>query len=326
MSGKILLDRQPFAVLVLSDGSTWNISAGNERTSSLVSCLAATMQLGPMTELGDPSTMGGTEQASGAPVSCLRVVVEEAVGDQLRKQGAPRIHTADKIVGSKSGSSEPSVLNSRRALPAECKKNITCILEPAEDDNAFVAQLAQVSLVIAQSSQDRGGLLLHGALAERDGYGVILAGPGGAGKTTASQRLAPPWRSLCDDTTLVVRDKQGSYWGHPWPTWTSFMSGGAGGTWDVKYAVPLRGIFFLEQAQKKQCELVGVAQAVCLLTKSAEQVSWRMTRDMEMNQVRELRLQRFENICALAQEVPAGILRLSRNGPFWEAMEQALNM
>ena len=34
----------------------------------------------------------------------------------------------------------------------------------------------------------------------------------------------PPWRSLCDDATLVVRDASGRYWAHPWPTWSRFYT------------------------------------------------------------------------------------------------------
>ena len=51
----------------------------------------------------------------------------------------------------------------------------------------------------ARDAQTRGEVLLHGALAEKDGIGVILAAPGGTGKTTASDRLLAPWRSRCDE-------------------------------------------------------------------------------------------------------------------------------
>ena len=102
---------------------------------------------------------------------------------------------------------------------------------------------------------------MHGALAEENGIGVILAAPGGTGKTTASDRLPAPWRSLCDDTTLVVRDSQGKYWGHPWPTWSRFLEGGPGGTWEVQEAVPLRGVFFLSQAPEDLTEPLGPGHA-----------------------------------------------------------------
>lgn len=83
--------------------------------------------------------------------------------------------------------------------------------------------------VIVLDVENRGGLLLHGALAECKRQGVILAGPGTVGKTTASRRLRLPWHSLSDDATLVVRDRAGRFGAHPWPTWSRFMFGGSWG-------------------------------------------------------------------------------------------------
>jgi len=182
-----------------------------------------------------------------------------------------------------------------------------------------------LSLIIAQHSQARGGVLLHGALVEKEGHGVILAGPGDVGKTTACRRLPSDWRSLCDDTTLVVCDNQGRYWGHPWPTWSNFMLGGSSGSWDVQHAVQLKSVLFLEKAGEEQILPLGTAQAICLLTQSAEQVSRLMSRWTEKDEARLFRLQRFENICSLAQAVPSYVLRLSRNGTFWQEIEQALS-
>ena len=179
-------------------------------------------------------------------------------------------------------------------------------------------------MIIAQQSQARGGVLIHGALLEKEGYGVILAGPGDAGKTTACRRLPSDWHSLCDDTTLVVCDNQGRYWGHPWPTWSNFMLGGSDGSWDVQRAVQLKSVLFLEKAGEEQILSLGTAQAICLLTESAEQVSRLMSRGMEKDEARLLRLQRFENICCLAQAVPSYILRLSRHSNFWQDVEEVL--
>ena len=81
-----------------------------------------------------------------------------------------------------------------------------CILSPCEKWGGPHVNLLRLSLIFAREAQARGGALIHGALAERNGHGVILAAPGGTGKTTASNRLPAPWRSLCDDATLVVRD------------------------------------------------------------------------------------------------------------------------
>ncbi len=153
---------------------------------------------------------------------------------------------------------------------------------------------------------------------------MILAAPGGTGKTTASGRLPAPWRSLCDDTTLVVRDSRGNYWAHPWPTWSRFLGGGAVGTWDVQTAVPLKGVFFLSQAAEDRVESLGPGHAVSLLVECAGQASQLMARGLSKEATRALHLERFDNLCALARAVPAHALRISLTGAFWQVIEQTL--
>jgi SynChlorMet cassette protein ScmC len=154
---------------------------------------------------------------------------------------------------------------------------------------------------------------------------VILAAPGGTGKTTASNRLPAPWRSLCDDTTLVVRDPQGNYQAHPWPTWSRFLDGGPGGTWDVQSAVPLKGIFFLVRAVEDRVERVGPGQAVGLLMECVRQASTLTPRGgLFKEEIRALHLEWFDNLCVLARVIPVHTLHISLIGAFWQEIEQAL--
>lgn len=200
---------------------------------------------------------------------------------------------------------------------------VYCVLA-ARDSETLFAHLLELSLVVARDAETRGALLLHGALAERNGIGVILAAPGGTGKSTASERLLPPWRSLCDDTTLVVRDGGGNYWAHPWPTWSRFVTGGPGGTWNVPCAVKLQAVFFLSQSEIDQAGRTGSGRAATWLIESAQQVGHPMTRGMPMDQVCALHLERFDNACALARAVPAHLLHLSLTGAFWLEIERVL--
>ncbi len=278
--------------MVLADGNTWGIVPGDEIAAAIVSRLAEAMQL------------------RSQDASAYRLLVLTDGNGVL----AHSTHVKYGLHGS-----VPWTL-----LPSEDDHTFTVICFPARDDDMLANQLVQLSLVIARQAQGRGGVLLHGALAEREGWGVILAGPGGAGKTTASQRFPAPWRSLSDDATLVVRDGNGTYWAHPWPTWSNLMSGGLGGTWEVNHAVPLKGIFFLVQAQHDGAEPIGAGESVCLLVESAEQASWSMSHDLGGEEKRAIHLQRFENICALTRTIPCFYLRLSLTGPFWREIERAV--
>ena len=103
------------------------------------------------------------------------------------------------------------------------------------------------------------------------------------------------------------------------------MFNGPGGTWNVQHAIPLKGIFFLEQAHEDALEPLGIAQSVCLLNESAEQAHCLISIHSEKNEMREIRLLRFDNICALAKAIPSYVLRLGRDGAFWQEIERSLN-
>jgi len=185
----------------------------------------------------------------------------------------------------------------------------------------------QIMKIIHRDVLARNGLFLHGALAEKNGFGVILAGPSGVGKTTASVRLSGPWHSLSDDITLVVCDDQGRYWGHPWPTWSFFWeSVNSGRKWDVSYAVPLKGLFFLAQSREDRAERIGAGQAVGMLLETAQQASSGRLDDKSLEgDLTAMNLQLFNNACIMAKSMRSFILNVSLDGQFWKEMDLALN-
>jgi len=293
MQPQFLSREEEFADLTLADGSTWGIVAGDDMAAAICSRLAEAMQLRP----------------HHAPAYWLLVLTDG--------HGA---YTIPAYVDRGSTLATPGTV-----LPPNDDNTFACIVSPARNNDMLAHQLHQLSLVIARQAQTRGGFLLHGALAERDGWGVILAGPGRVGKTTASRRLPSSWCSSSDDTTLVVCDEKGAYWAHPWPTWSNFMSDGPGGTWDVNHAVPLKAIFFLKQAHQDRVEPVATGQSVCLLVELAEHTSWSMSHRLTKDERRAIRLQRFENICTLVTMVSCYYLHLSLEGFFWEEIERVIN-
>jgi len=293
--------------LVLADGSRWIIAAGNEEAASIISQLCDAMQLRvmslssslPQTTFGIGRT-GAVEPLNHGIVRHLLILV-----DAHNPKASPAI--------------------SHSPLSFEDNGFVVCVLHSFTPNNGLFIQLVELSLIFAHYAQTLGGVLLHGALVEKDGIGVILAAPGGTGKTTASERLPAPWRSLSDDATLVVRDSQGNYLAHPWPTWSRFLNGGQGGRWDVQSNVPVKGIFFLSRAVEDRAESIGPGQAVSLLVESAGQTTQLMTRGLSKKETRALHLERFNNICALAQVVPTHMLHISLTGAFWQEIEQMLD-
>jgi SynChlorMet cassette protein ScmC len=170
-----------------------------------------------------------------------------------------------------------------------------------------------------------GGLPFHAALVTKNGSGLLLAGPGDRGKSTCAARIPRPWEALCDDEAMIVREKNGQYAVHPFPTWSDHMSGRSHKTWDVQRYVPLRAIFFLEQSEDDKIVEISKSQAATRSYRAAEQVSGQNWRGLDPAEVREFRNKLFENACNLIKEVPAYVLRVSLAGRFWEEMEKVLS-
>ena len=173
-------------------------------------------------------------------------------------------------------------------------------------------------------SMCRGGLPFHAAFLEHQGLGVILAAPGETGKSTCSRRVPPPWRAVCDDEILAVLSPQGRFLAHPFPTWTDYLWERAENTWKVEDALPLAGIFFLEQAPEDDFLPLEGAQAALAVMGAAEQIMARFVKRCDNGDAREIRRIMFANACEIAKQMPAFRLRVSLTGRFWEKIEAAL--
>jgi SynChlorMet cassette protein ScmC len=292
--------------LKLADGIHWSISAGDRQAASVVSQFGGAMQLSLLESSASPvSADYKTEKPLPDPCS------DEAFWHRLlvlfdgehSRTFLPRLYPLKSF---------------------EDHGVLVCPLCHWDSESERFFNLVQLSLVLARMVQACGGILLHGALAEWNGQGVILAAPGGTGKTTASNRLPAPWRSLSDDLTLIVRDSQKNYWAHPWPTWSLFLWGGSGGEWNVQKAVPLSEIFFLTQADEDQVTPLGNGQGVSLLLSSTQQSSNLMARGLSPEETRALHLEWFNNLCSLSRSVHPHLLHISLTGPFWKEIERVL--
>jgi SynChlorMet cassette protein ScmC len=212
---------------------------------------------------------------------------------------------------------------SRARVPGQ--NPLICILPPGTSDGMQIIQMMDLATMIASETLPCGGLLIHGALAERDGSGVILAAPGGTGKTTASNRIPLPWRSLSDDATLVVRDGHGNFFAHPWPTWSRFLDNGPGGSWEVEQGVPLAAVFFLSQSVEDHAEPLNAGEAAAYLMESIHQIMGAPARRGYSPEESESLCDReLAAVSALVKVIPACILHISLTGRFWEEIDTVL--
>jgi SynChlorMet cassette protein ScmC len=194
-------------------------------------------------------------------------------------------------------------------------------------DAGYTPELNQICLYlfpVYRKVIESGGMPVHAALVELNGMGVMLAAPGDTGKSTCCRRLPPPWNVLGDEEALIVRDHEGRYLAHPFPTWSDIYERKLKKSWDVQGSVPLSAVFFLEKSEKVRIAPIGRGQAVMQLNRLAREKAKRGCWCEDAEEVTRLNGRIFDNACELVQQVPSYILRTNLTGPFWEKTEEVL--
>jgi SynChlorMet cassette protein ScmC len=297
--------------LSLKDGSHWRLSA-DETCAEWLDRLGAILELPRSLPTAGP-TNGSVPlfiSSSGDGVSdqdAGTVPLDSEAGWTCQDRHFVRLWSHDEVAGS-----------------------VCELAGPADDDCLDYVRMSIALQPIYRRSMAAGGLLAHAALFEREGEGILLAAAGGRGKSTSSRRLPAPWQVLGDDAALVVREPGrsegvGTYWVHPFPTWSDYYWARAKNTWDVQHAVPLAGVFFLEQAESDQTVAIGAGEAALRLTESAMQINEPVWRGLDAEEARRIRMSLFDNACQLVRSIPAFVLHVSLHGAFWEEMEKALD-
>lgn len=281
--------------LPLADGSHITLSAGDDPSAEVLAGCAAAMRLPPF-----------SGRAPGIQVRLATVA----------KLPTPRLAVA-------APAAEPVCWIEPQEPPPWMP-----VLPWRQPTPWLIRQRHYLSAFVGVQAQARGGVLLHSALAAFAGAdgegGVLLAGHSGVGKSTTCRRLPPPWRALCDDVSLVVRDAAGRYFVHPMPTWSQLAEPGADQSWDVSGALPLRAIFTLDQAPHTRLYALDKAQALCELLTASRQAMRLNGRGYSTAEAITINSQRFDNLRALVQAVPVYALDLSLEGEFWLEMEKVL--
>jgi SynChlorMet cassette protein ScmC len=204
-------------------------------------------------------------------------------------------------------------------------QDLICEMRHEEDDYERRILSMRFSLYpIYQQAQESGGLPLHAGLVERNGKGVLLAGPKNTGKSTCCRRLPKPWYPLSDEETLIVRTDEKQYLAHPFPTWSDHLSSRSERTWKVNSHVSISSIFLLEQASSDEVVPLGQGEAAVFINQLATQVCCRYWNNIDHDELRIRMKKLFENATELARTIPAFRLRVSLEGRFWEEMEKVI--
>lgn len=168
-----------------------------------------------------------------------------------------------------------------------------------------------------------GGGPLHAALVTRNGVGVLVAAPGGTGKSTTFHRFAEPWERVTDDELLAVRTESGVVV-HPFPTWSRFLLNPGDHRWKIQQSHPLGACFFLKQGEEVEVDRLGQSEAAVLLHQSMRQILRRGWLAAGAVQEKRLKLAAFESSAELAKAIPCWNLTLPLEGEFIDRIEEVL--
>jgi SynChlorMet cassette protein ScmC len=202
--------------------------------------------------------------------------------------------------------------------------HLICELMAKEGEISNILGLAQAFYPVRLQAQMLGGLPLHAALLECSGKGIVIAAPSGTGKSTCSRRVPRPWKVLCDDETLIVRDALGKYKAHPFPTWSEYIQGNSNRSWNVQQSVPLTGIFVLQQSEVDFIRPLGNGEIAPLIYHSARQTYQRNLSYLTAEKLNSAKKLLFNNACQMAKSIPAYVLGVSLTGKFWELIEEVM--
>lgn len=160
-----------------------------------------------------------------------------------------------------------------------------------------------------------GELLLgHGALAVREGRGVLFCGPSGIGKSTAVSRLPEDWEVLGDDCFLLS-ESGGSWFVQPAPTWSIWISGKPFRRFDCSHRVELGRVFLVERGPGKIAPLSYPAALSGWMPSFADMIRWHLPAGFDSLR-RRLMSRAFERVAPLARRVPPELLQLTlEEGP-----------
>ncbi len=292
--------------LSLAGGHSWNLMA-TEEAMALVERIASAMQLDNSSADDAPRLIitgnGRYEKSRGVPFSRL---------DRNMKADLPRSGWRGRNYGT-----------FRFWFHAEREDVVYQTFRDVKNYRELDRVLLYLFPVYRKVFRS-GGITVHGALVEWDGGGVIMAGRSQAGKSTCCRRLPPPWRVLGDEEAIVVRDDHGSYLAHPFPTWSDYYERKMKKSWDVQRSVPLRAIFFLEQAALVEVAPMGRAMAAIQLCRLAVEKAMRCWSCADADDILDLRRRLFENACEMVKKIPVHTMRTTLTGRFWEVMEDVI--
>jgi SynChlorMet cassette protein ScmC len=204
--------------------------------------------------------------------------------------------------------------------------DIICSIGENESYGIEVFKFGNLLFPIYEKEINNYGLPFHAAFIEHDHQGILLAARGNIGKSTCCARIPGSWKALADDEALAVFTNNDQYQVHPFPTWSNFIYDRPQKVWDVQYSVPLKAIFFLEQAKSDKVIPLKDGEAATRIYFSSMQVFNRILGYYNQEKRIQIRKTIFKNACNMSKIIPSYLLHVSLDGKFWEEIDHILSV
>jgi hypothetical protein len=154
---------------------------------------------------------------------------------------------------------------------------------------------------------EQGGVLVHSAGVVEDDRAYVFFGTSGSGKTTTSKlSLEAGRRVLSDDMNIVLPGQNGPVV-HKVP-----FAGELGRTSIDRRSYPLKAIFRLEKGDENSLRPMGPAETVASLMTCSPNVNHNPFRHQQL----------FSIHTSIVQSVPAYVLTFTKEGGFWDVLEE----
>lgn len=164
----------------------------------------------------------------------------------------------------------------------------------------------------------RGGLPVHGALAEYAGQGLLFVAPPGGGKTTTMATAPPGWNVLSDDAALIWPDRADMWTASPLPSWTELSSADRTPRTDPGRTCRLRGLVLLNKAKRIDLDKIAPVKALPALYRAVGEYPV-----LVMTEV-DCRSHAFRLASHLVRTLPCWRLDLPLGGHIWPHLEGVL--
>jgi hypothetical protein len=130
----------------------------------------------------------------------VRAVLSDDDGDLVFRQGTLRVLRQGRVLVVRCGDVARVVIDDDDTLDS------VLLAALVDDDPAALVMLDAVALVVARAilERRRGRFHVHGGLVVDDGRGTLIAGPGGAGKTTTTLALMAAGARLAGDDVAFI--------------------------------------------------------------------------------------------------------------------------